>query len=114
MNLIPGQGSSTCCRETRLNRKKKKQLHGTYLTVWWLRILAPNAGDIGLIPGQGPKILHAAQLKTNKPNKKQNQKKQSISKQCPSEGKSLQMCHKSLAFLLNIFIRDRNEDHEGK
>ena len=51
---------------TKKEKKKKKQLHGTYLVIWCLRLLAPNAGDMGLIPGQGTKILHAARLKTNK------------------------------------------------
>ena len=26
---------------------------GTFLAVQWLRLLAPNEGDLGLIPGQG-------------------------------------------------------------
>ena len=29
--------------------------HGTSLVVLWLRLRAPNAGDPGLIPGQGTK-----------------------------------------------------------
>ena len=29
------------------------------LVVQWLRLHVPSAGDIGLIPGQGSKILHA-------------------------------------------------------
>ena len=27
---------------------------------WWLRFWAPNAGVLGVIPGQGTKIPHAA------------------------------------------------------
>ena len=34
---------------------------GTSLTVLWLRLPASNAGDLGLIPGQGTKIPHAVQ-----------------------------------------------------
>ena len=30
---------------------------GSFLVVQWLRLHAPNAGDVGLIPGQGTKIL---------------------------------------------------------
>ena len=29
------------------------------MTVWWLRLHAPNVGGVGPIPGQGIKILHA-------------------------------------------------------
>ena len=31
--------------------------------VQWLRLSAPSAGDVSLIPGQGSKISHAAQKK---------------------------------------------------
>ena len=34
---------------------------GTSLAVQWLRLLAPNAGDMGSIPGQETKIPHATQ-----------------------------------------------------
>ena len=33
-----------------------KTWKGTSLVVQWLRLHAPNAGDMGLIPGQGTKI----------------------------------------------------------
>ena len=35
----------------------------TSLVVQWLRLHASNAGNAGSIPGQGTKILYAAQLK---------------------------------------------------
>ena len=35
---------------------------GTFLVVQWLRINAPNAGDIGSIPGQGTRS-HLLQLR---------------------------------------------------
>ena len=34
---------------------------GTSLTVQWLKLHASTSGGAGLIPGQGTKILHAAQ-----------------------------------------------------
>ena len=40
----------------------KNQLVGTSLVVQWLRLCAPNAGGMGLVPGWGTKILHATQL----------------------------------------------------
>ena len=30
-----------------------------FLGVQWLRLQVPNAEDVGLIPGRGPKILNA-------------------------------------------------------
>lgn len=33
---------------------------GTSLAVQWIRLQTPNAGDRGLIPAQGTKILHIA------------------------------------------------------
>ena len=33
---------------------------GTSLAVQWLRLYAPSAGSMGLIPGWGTKIPHAA------------------------------------------------------
>ena len=32
---------------------------GTSLVARWLTLHAPNAGGMGLMPGQGTKILHA-------------------------------------------------------
>ena len=45
-------------------RKKKKVEHGigTSLVVRWLRLSGPNAGGLGLIPGQGTRF-HMPQLK---------------------------------------------------
>ena len=37
----------------------EKKTLGTSLVVQWLRLLAPNAGGMGPIPGQGTKIPHA-------------------------------------------------------
>ena len=37
----------------------QKRFWGTFLEVQWLRLHAPNVGGMGLIPGQGTKILHA-------------------------------------------------------
>ena len=47
---------------------------GTSLVVQWLRLCAPNAGDMGSIPGQGTKIPHAcrARKKKKRQTKKQN------------------------------------------
>ena len=38
-----------------------RETGGTSLVVQWLRFCALNAGDTGLIPGWGTKILHASQ-----------------------------------------------------
>ena len=54
---------------------------GDSLVVPWLQFHPSTAGGMGLIPGQGAKILHAAPLgqeNKTKPNPKQ-QQKQSIS-----------------------------------
>ena len=42
-----------------------KTWKGTSLVVQWLRLHAPNAGDMGLIPGQGTKIPQAPKKKTH-------------------------------------------------
>ena len=50
-------------RTRRLGKKGKYQkslVTGTSLMVQWLKFQAPNAGGMGLIPGQGTKIPHAA------------------------------------------------------
>ena len=36
-----------------------KSVGGTSLAVQWLRLRAPSAGGMGLIPGWGTKIPHA-------------------------------------------------------
>ena len=46
----------------------KKTNSGTSLVVQWLRLHAPNAGDPGLIPGQGTRF-HMPQLRSATPNK---------------------------------------------
>ena len=48
---------------------KKKEGAGTSLMVQRLRLHAFSAGDTGLIPGQGTKILHAVLLNNNKKDK---------------------------------------------
>ena len=50
-------------RTRRLGEKgkyKKSLAIGTSLMVQWLRLQAANAAGMGLIPGQGTKIPHAA------------------------------------------------------
>ena len=42
----------------------------TYLAVQWFRLHAPNAGSVGLIPGQQTKILHATLCSKKKKRKK--------------------------------------------
>ena len=39
---------------------------GASLVVWWLRLHAPNAGSLGLIPGQGTRS-HVPQLRVGMP-----------------------------------------------
>ena len=41
-------------------RHIKNKVDGTSLVVQWLRLHAPNAGGLGLIPGRGTKIPHTA------------------------------------------------------
>ena len=43
---------------------------GTFLLVQWFRIHASKAGDTGLIPGQGTKILHVIQYRITQLEKK--------------------------------------------
>ena len=38
----------------------QKETPGTSVAVQWLRLQAPNVGGVGLIPGRGTKIPHAA------------------------------------------------------
>ena len=38
---------------------------GTYLVVQWLRLHAPNAGGLGLIPGQGTRSHMRATTKSS-------------------------------------------------
>ena len=44
----------------------KKRSNGTSLALQMLRLCASNAGDAGLIPGQGTKTPHAGQPKEKK------------------------------------------------
>ena len=53
----------------------KKLKMGTSLAVQWLILHVPNAGGVGLIPGQGTKILHVAQCLENKQTTKKKKKK---------------------------------------
>ena len=46
--------------------KQKKKKPGTSLVVQWLRLHAPNAGDLGLIPGQGTRS-HMLELRVCMP-----------------------------------------------
>ena len=41
----------------------KQKVDSTCLAVQWLRLCASNAGGMGLISSQGPKILQAAQCR---------------------------------------------------
>ena len=43
----------------------------TSLEVQWLKLHASNAGDAGLIPGQGTKLSHAANMCRPKKKKKE-------------------------------------------
>ena len=54
--------------------KNKKDKRVTSLKVQWLRLHASNAGDVGSIPGQGTKILHATGCGKKKQNKKTKKK----------------------------------------
>jgi len=40
--------------------------------IQWLRLYASSAGDVGLTPGQGTKIPHAAQCSQTKQNRTKN------------------------------------------
>ena len=46
---------------------------GTSLAMQWLRLRASNAGGVGLIPGWGTKVPHAARLGQKKKKKKRNE-----------------------------------------
>ena len=51
-----------CCRSTIFQKQTcRKKLKGTSLMVQWLRLHAPNRGDMSSIPGYGSKIPHASQ-----------------------------------------------------
>ena len=56
----------------------EKKTLGTSLVVQWLRLLAPNAGGMGPIPGQGTKIPQA----TWRDQKKEKRKEDSLP--CPT------------------------------
>ena len=49
-------------------------MRGTSLVAQWLRLCAPNAGDLGSIPGQGTIIPHVAQHGQKKIFKKKKRK----------------------------------------
>ena len=46
-----------CMRKAKGNSFLKPHL-GTSLAVQWLKLCSSTAGDLGLIPGQGTRILH--------------------------------------------------------
>ena len=47
-------------KHTKYNKGLLKTCDGTSLVAQWLRLCAPNAGDLGSIPGQGTRLhLHA-------------------------------------------------------
>ena len=48
-----GLGERVTAAERKPQRDGKKRSPGTYMVVQWLRLCAPNAGCLGLIPGQG-------------------------------------------------------------
>ena len=52
-------------------------MHRTFLVVWWLRCPALDSWGMGLIPGQGTKILHATWL-APPPKKRQKKKKRKL------------------------------------
>ena len=58
----------------------KKLKMGTSLAVQWLILHVPNAGGVGLIPGQGTKIPHVAQCLENKQTTKKKKKKKNLDK----------------------------------
>ena len=53
----------------------KQKVDSTSLEVQWLRLCASDAGGVGLIPGQGTKILQAAQCSHKLKIKKQTKQK---------------------------------------
>ena len=59
-------------QEEAVERKELVQYpsSGTFLVVQWLRLRTSNAGDEGLIPGQGTEIPHAAPASSSKKKKK--------------------------------------------
>ena len=52
-------------------------MHRTFLEVWWLRGPALDPWGMGLIPGQGTKILHAT-WHDPPPTKKTGEKKRKL------------------------------------
>ena len=56
-----GEQGSEVVLETGRKYSLKSWRQGTSLVVQWLRLCASHAGGMGLIPGQGTKIMHAVQ-----------------------------------------------------
>ena len=54
------------CKYVALGDLKFMENSGTSLAVQWLRLRAPTAGGVGLIPDWGTKIPHAAQRRSQK------------------------------------------------
>ena len=69
---------------------------GTSLAVQWLRCCTSSVADVGLIPGWGTKIPHAAQ-------RGQKQKQRQTNKQKPTENMSGSKYTKILSVVL-LFI----------
>ena len=61
----------------------KEGASGTFLAVQWLRLCASTAGDAGSIPGQGTKILHAAQTAKEKENEIFKKKEEFLQEEAP-------------------------------
>ena len=51
---------------SQVKKKNKLNCRGTSLVAQWLRLHAPIAGVMGLIPSRRTKILHATQSGQNK------------------------------------------------
>ena len=56
---------NTCVSISPFQSDAKKLISGTSLIVQWLRLLIPNAGCLGSIPGQGTKDPTCCRKKTN-------------------------------------------------
>ena len=62
--------------QTIIYRMDKQQGPGTSPAVQWLRLCASSAGDVGLIPGRGTNIPHAAKCSQKKKKNLKKLKKQ--------------------------------------
>ena len=64
------------CREGEGEREKniRKGQTGDSRAIQWLRLCAPNAGGMSLIPGRGTKIPHATKCRQKKKGKGQTER----------------------------------------